>query len=63
VKLIWVERAKNNELKDVVGFITDIVPLNLLIPLVKFSKKQLQATGLKTIFFHCANSDLDLFSL
>jgi hypothetical protein len=61
VKLIWVERAKNNELKDVVGFIADIVLLTILIPLVKISKKQLQA--LKQFFVHCANSYPNLVSL
>jgi hypothetical protein len=61
VKLIWVERTKNNELRDVVGFITDIVLLSVLIPLIKASKKQLEA--LKQFFIHCAKSDPNLVSL
>lgn len=39
VKLICVEPEKSNELQDVVGFITDIVLLTTLIPLVKITKK------------------------
>jgi hypothetical protein len=61
VKLIWVESAKNNKLKDVVGFKTDIVLLTVLIPLVKVSKKQLHA--LKQFFVHCANSNPNVVPL
>jgi hypothetical protein len=60
MKLIWVEHAKNKELKDVVEFITYCT-----INRINSAGRNFQeiTTGLKTNFVHCANSDPYLVSL
>lgn len=61
MKLTWEQRAKNNELKDVVGFMTDIFTANH----INSADRNFQeiTAGLRTIFVHYVDSDPDLVSL
>jgi len=60
VKLIWVERAKYNELKDVVEFITYCTINHINSAGQNFQEI---TAGLKTNFVLCANNDPYLVSL
>jgi hypothetical protein len=60
MKLIWIERAKNNEVKDFVEFITYCTNNHINSAGRNFQEI---TTGLKTNFVRCANCDPRLVSL